>query len=270
MLFQCPVARNTQTPVRAATALPARSAMSGVACGSRQFGGQQKKPQQSFGRAHINHIDTKEAQAANDVVLGEFLVNSILATVLFDSGASHSFISAKFAAKHKIPMVPLRKPLITRSPGADIKCQLGCPQVNILISGVEFLADLVVLESLEIDVILGMDWLAQNKGTIACATREVTLENQEAIVVRVNPQGLRSSPMVCNVKVLSVDEVPVVCEYPDVFPEDLPGLPPDRELEFIIDLVPGTIPIAQRAYRMTAAELAELKEQIKDLLDKGY
>src|SRR5437016_2878387 len=76
--------------------------------------------------------------------------------------------------------------------------------------------------------------------------------------------------MVCNVKVLSVDEVPVVCEYPDVFPEDLLGMPPDRELEFVIDLVPGTTPIAQRAYRMTAAELAELKEQIRDLLDKGY
>ena len=204
------------------------------------------------------------------MILGEFLVNSVLATVLFDSGASHSFISAKFAAKHKIPMVPLKKPLITRSPGADIKCQLGCPQVKILISGVEFLADLVVLESLEIDVILGMDWLAQNKGTIACATREVTLENQDAIVVRVSPQGPKVSPMVCNVKVLSVEEVPVVCEYPDVFPEDLPGLPPDRELEFVIDLVPGTTPIAQRAYRMTAAELAELKEQIRDLLDKGY
>src|SRR6266542_2484005 len=113
----------------------------------------------------------------------------------------------------------------------------SAPQVKILISGVEFLADLVVLESLEIDVILGMDWLAQNKGTIACATREVTLENQEAIVVRFSPQGPRISPVVCNVKVLSIDDVPVVCEYPDVFPEDLPGLPLDCELEFVIDLV---------------------------------
>src|SRR6266540_6528870 len=103
MLFQCPVARNTQTPVRAATALPARSAMSGVARGSRQTGGQQKRPQQSFRRARVNHIDAEEAQGANDVVLDEFLVNSVLATVLFDSGASHSFISAKFAAKHNIP-----------------------------------------------------------------------------------------------------------------------------------------------------------------------
>src|SRR6266508_931016 len=269
-MAECPQNQNAANPIRAASAPNVKSALSGVARGSRQFGGQQKKPQQSFGRARVNHIDAEEAQAANDVVLGEFLVNSVLATVLFDSGASHSFISAKFAAKHKIPMVPLKKPLITRSPGADIKCQLGCPQVKILISGVEFLADLVVLESLEIDVILGMDWLAQNKGTIACATREVTLENQDAIIVRVSPQGPKVSPMVCNMKVLSVEEVPVVCEYPDVFPEDLPGLPPDRELEFVIDLVPGTTPIAQRAYRLTAAELAELKEQIRDLLDKGY
>ena len=86
-------------------------------------------------------------------MLSEFLVNSVLAKVLFDSRASHSFISAKFVAKHGFHMIPLRKPLITRSPGADIKCQWGCPQVKIIISGVEFLADLVVLKSLEIDVI---------------------------------------------------------------------------------------------------------------------
>src|SRR5207244_12854205 len=105
-----------------------------------------------------------------------------------------------------------------------------------------------------IKVILGMDLLVRNKGTIACATREVTLENQEAIVVRFSPQGPRISPVVCNVKVLSIDDVPVVCEYPDVFPEDLPGLPPDHELEFIIDLVRETTPIAKRASRMNAAE----------------
>ena len=140
-------------------------------------------------------------------MLGEFLVNSVLATVLFDSGASHSFISAKFVAKHGFHMVPLRKPLITRSPGADIKCQWGCPQVKILLSGVEFLANLVVLQSVEIDVILEMDWLAQNNGTIACATREVTLENHKAVKVRLSPRGPRVSPMLCNLKELTKHDV---------------------------------------------------------------
>src|SRR5438128_3345647 len=269
-MAECPQNQNAANPIRAASAPNVKSALSGVARGSRQFGGQQKKPQQSFGRARVNHIDAEEAQAANDIVLGEFLVNSVLATVLFDSGASHSFIFAKFLAKHGFHMIPLRKPLITRSPGADIKCQWGCPQVKIIISGVEFLVNLVVLDSVEIDVILGMDWLAQNNGTIACATREVTVENHEAIRVKFSPQGPRVRPMVYNLSTVSIEEVPVVCEYPDVFPEDLPGLPPDRELEFVIDMMPGTTPISQRAYRNTVTELAELKDQIRELLDKGY
>src|SRR6266540_4193290 len=231
-----PQPRNPVNATRATTAPPARSAVSGNARGSYQSRGQQRRPQQSFGRGRVNHIDAQEAQDAPDVVLGEFLVNSVLATILFDFGASHSFISAKFVAKHGFHMVPLREPLITRSPGAYIKCQWGCPQVKIMLSGVEFLANLVVLDSVEIDVILGMDWLAQNNGTIACATREVSVENHEAVRVKFCPQGPRVCPMVCSLSTVSIEEVPVVYEYPDVFPEDLPGLPPDRELEFVIDI----------------------------------
>jgi hypothetical protein len=62
----------------------------------------------------------------------------------------------------------------------------------------------------------------------------------------------------------------VVCEYPDVFPEDLPGMPPDRDVEFVIELQPGTAPISKRPYRMPSKELAELKNQLQELLDKGY
>jgi hypothetical protein len=62
----------------------------------------------------------------------------------------------------------------------------------------------------------------------------------------------------------------VVCEYPDVFPEELPGMPLDREVEFVIELMPGTAPISKRPYRMPPNELKELKEQLKVLLDKGF
>jgi hypothetical protein len=61
-----------------------------------------------------------------------------------------------------------------------------------------------------------------------------------------------------------------VCEYPDVFPDELPGLPPDRDVEFVIELQPGTTPISKRPYRMPPKELAELKNQLQELLDKGY
>ena len=70
-----------------------------------------KQPQQFGTKARINHVDAKEAQQAAGVALGEFLVNSVMATVLFDSGASHSFISASFVDKHKILTTPLQKPL---------------------------------------------------------------------------------------------------------------------------------------------------------------
>jgi hypothetical protein len=67
-----------------------------------------------------------------------------------------------------------------------------------------------------------------------------------------------------------LQDVPVVCEYPDIFPDELLGMPPDRDIEFMIDLVPGTGPIAKRPYKMVADELAELKKQLQELMDKGF
>src|SRR6185503_13352240 len=181
-----------------------------------------------------------------DVVLGEYLVSSALAIVLFDSGASHSFISSSFVKKHNIPIVLLKTPLLTRTPGCDIKCQLGCLRVRINLSGVEFLADLVVLKSKGLDVILGMDWLSLHNGLIGCADRVVHLTNPEGVRVTCHTRGSGSDPMVFSMEAKSLEEVPVVNEYPDVFPEELPGMPPDRDIEFVIDLVPGTAPIAKR------------------------
>ena len=66
------------------------------------------------------------------------------------------------------------------------------------------------------------------------------------------------------------EEVPVVHDFPDVFPEELPGMPPDRDIEFLIELLPGTAPISKRPYRMPPNDLEEIKKQIKELLEKGY
>jgi hypothetical protein len=198
-------------------------------------------------------------------VLGEFLVSSVLTTILFDSGASHSFISSSFVEKHRIPTVLLKAPLLTRTLGGDIKCQLGCPRVRIILSGVEFLTDLVVLKSKGIDVILGMDWLSQHHGLISYADKVVRLTNPDGIQVTYHTRGHRADIMVFNMEAKSIENVPVVREYPDVFPEELPGMPPDRDIEFVIDLIPGTSPIAKRPYRMAAPELAELKKQLGEL-----
>jgi hypothetical protein len=103
------------------------------------------------------------------VVLGEFLVQSFLATVLFDSGAFHSFISSYFVETHDIPTVDLKKPLLTKSPGGHIPCHLRVINIPINLSGVVFPTSLVVLNSRRIDVIIWMDWLTKHRGTIACA-----------------------------------------------------------------------------------------------------
>ena len=76
--------------------------------------------------------------------------------------------------------------------------------------------------------------------------------------------------MVFSMEVKSLEGVPVVNEYPDVFPEKLPGMPPDRDIEFVIELIPGTSPIAKRPYRMAASELAELKKQLEELQRSGF
>ncbi|WVZ87725.1 hypothetical protein U9M48_034320 [Paspalum notatum var. saurae] len=133
-----------------------------------------KPPLPPANRARINHVEAQEAQQATGVALGEFLVNSVKATVLFDSGASHSFISSSFVEKHNIPTIPLKKPLLTRTPGADIPCQLGCVGVQILLRGVVFTANLIVIKSKDIDVILGMNRLSSHRGVITRKNKPCT------------------------------------------------------------------------------------------------
>ena len=93
----------------------------------------------------MNHVDAQEAQQAPRVVLDEFLVEFTSVVVLFDSGASHSFIATSFVEKHGIPTAYLEIPLATRTPRSDLLCHLKCSQLRILLSGVVYLADLAVL-----------------------------------------------------------------------------------------------------------------------------
>jgi hypothetical protein len=107
--------------------------------------------------AHVNHVAVEDAQVALDVIIDMILVNDNNAIVLFDSGASHSFIAASFVQKYNLPISMLKNQMIVSSPGGDIHARHVCPKVSILIRGVEFLANLIVLQSKGIGVILGMD-----------------------------------------------------------------------------------------------------------------
>nr|AAO19383.1 putative polyprotein [Oryza sativa Japonica Group]ABF98353.1 retrotransposon protein, putative, Ty3-gypsy subclass [Oryza sativa Japonica Group] len=219
-------------------------------------------------KARVNRVAVAEAQGAPDVILGTFLVNLVPATVLFDSGATHSFLSMSFAGNHGMEVEDLRRPLMVSTPCNQALSLQRSPSVRIEIQGVPFLANLILLESKDLDVILGMDWLARYKGVIDCANRKVTLTSNEGQVVTV--YALSSESLRSRLNQITLEEIPIVREYPDVFPDDLPGMPPKRGIEFRIDLVPGTTPIHKRPYRMAANELAEVKRQVDDLLQKGY
>jgi hypothetical protein len=102
-------------------------------------------------------VAVEKAQEARDVVIGMFLINDTSPVVLFDSDTSHSFISATYVRKHNLPMALLRCQMIVSSLGGDMPTRLLCPKVNLKIRGVDFVTNLIVLESKGIDVILGMD-----------------------------------------------------------------------------------------------------------------
>jgi hypothetical protein len=231
---------------------------------------------QNYAHGRVNHVAVEEAQEAPDVAISMFLVNDTSAVVLFDSEASHSFIFAAYVGKHNLPLALLRCQMIVSSPGGDMPVRQLCPKVNLKIRGVDFVANLIVLESKGIDVILEMDRLSKYKVLIDCAKKSIKLTTPKGKEIEFVAEPVVTAKGVANhVKVNQLDasqgsEVPVVNEFPDVFPEELPGMPPDRDIEFVIELKPGTTPIYKTPYRMATLELAELKEQIKKLLEKGF
>jgi hypothetical protein len=113
---------------------------------------------QNQARARMNHVAVEDAEAALDVIISMILVNDNNAILLFDSRASHSFVAANFVQKHNLPLSMLKNRMIVSSPGGEMNARHVSPKVSILIRTVEFLANLIVLESKGIDVILIMDW----------------------------------------------------------------------------------------------------------------
>jgi hypothetical protein len=110
----------------------------------------------------------EEAQEPPDIIIGMFSIKDAYAVVLFDSEASHSFVSAAYVGKHNLPLALQRCQIIVSSPGADIPTRQLCLKVNLNIRGVDFVSNLIILESKGIDVILGMGWLGKHKVLIDC------------------------------------------------------------------------------------------------------
>ncbi|MGI4156993.1 reverse transcriptase family protein, partial [Klebsiella pneumoniae] len=158
-----------------------------------------------------------------------------------------------------------------------------CRNCEFILADHTFEYDFIVFGTMEFDLILGIDWLSRHQAIIDCEKRRVTLTAPSGD--RITYQGERHAYFPPSSRILNPSDMisylgeistsnsefpPIVREFPDVFPDDLPGLPPVRQIEFKIDLVPGTGPISIQPYRLAPAELEELRKQIDDLKEKGF
>jgi hypothetical protein len=187
--------------------------------------------QQNYAYGHVNHVTAEDAQQALDVVFGMFLANSNPSTVLFHFGASHSFKSSRFVAIHNLPIASMKCTMLVSSPGGEMKTRQLCPTVSVSIRGVDFLSNLIVLDSLGIDIILGMDCLKKYDGVIHCVKRTVHLVGaNETKVEFVAAPSTRMTVSLNATKAIPMEEIRVVHDFPDLFPEDLPCMPLDRDI----------------------------------------
>ncbi|KAL0292521.1 UNVERIFIED_CONTAM: hypothetical protein Sradi_6985700 [Sesamum radiatum] len=245
-------------------------------------------------QARIYNMTREEAPASNDVISGTILLFDVEAYVLIDPGSTHSYISSELTSKIPGENSSLGYNLMVYLPmGGGVVVNSVRKGSLVRIGDVTFPVDLVVMDLKEFDVILGMDWLAQHRAVVDCYKKEVMIESSDH--PKVVFVGERQVVPVCVISAMearqlmlegceaylahvidaekvnpTLEEIPVVRDFPEVFPNDLPGLPPHREVDFTIETFPGVAPISIAPYRMAPVELQELKKQIEELLEKGF
>ncbi|GJR23259.1 putative reverse transcriptase domain-containing protein [Tanacetum coccineum] len=243
------------------------------------------------GRAYM--LKDKNAHQDPNVVTGTFLLNQHLAKVLFDSRADKSFISISLSSK-------LNNLSITIDTFYDIEMADGnLVSTDTVIKGntltlldQPFEIDLMPIKLGSFDVVIGMDWLSKYHAKILCDEKVVHIPiNGETLIIRGDQSKTRLNLISCikteryisrgcqvfMIQVMEkksdekrLEDIPVVKEFSDVFPEDLPGLPPVRQVEFQIDLIPGAAPVARTPYRLAPSEMQELSNQLQELADRGF
>jgi hypothetical protein len=202
---------------------------------------------------------------------GTFSINHHPVIVLFHTGATHSFVSAKFGTKIGLDLYPISGVYMITTPGGRISSNQVCRSVPIQMGKNLMRTDLLLLDQEGMDVLLGMNWMTQHHVSLDISSQTVEIDSPEyEPAILYLPQQSHFNPCTYAASGIKLKDIPIVCEYPDVFLDDLPGMPPDRDIEFIIELQPGTAPISKRSYHMPPNELAELKIQLQDLLDKGF
>ncbi|GJU06661.1 reverse transcriptase domain-containing protein [Tanacetum coccineum] len=226
------------------------------------------------GKAYNANMNANEAVQDPKVVTGTFSINDHFASVLFDSGADFSFISTEFAnLLNMCPSIVRPGYVIEIADGKRVEVDRIFLDCKLELGNSLFSIDLIPLGHGSFDVIVGMDWLARNKAMIICHEKvvEIPVVGGEALRIH-GERAVGKDKILMNVKVgePKIGDISVVREYVDVFPEDLPGLPPLRQVEFRIDLVAGATPVARSPYRLAPSEMQELSSQLQELQDKGF
>ncbi|GJQ98134.1 putative reverse transcriptase domain-containing protein [Tanacetum coccineum] len=235
----------------------------------------------------------------SNVVTGTFLLNNCYASMLFDSGADRSFVSTTFSALLDVAPTTLDTSYaVELADGRISETNIVLRGCTLGLLGHPFDIDLMPVELGSFDVIIGMDWLAKYHALIVCDEKVVRIPyGNEVLIIRGDNCDSGSKLNIisctktqkyiekgCQVYLAQVtskkaedkseerrlEDVPIVREFPEVFPEDLPGLLPARQVEFQIDLVPGAAPVARAPYRLAPAEMQELSTQLQELSDRGF
>ncbi|GJR75602.1 putative reverse transcriptase domain-containing protein, partial [Tanacetum coccineum] len=208
------------------------------------------------GRAYM--LRDKNAQQDPNIVTGMFLLNQHLVRVLFDSGADRSFISLSLASMLNIPSITIDTFYnIEMADGNLVSTNTVIKGCTLTLLNQPFEINLMPIKLGSFDVVIGMDWLSKYHAKILCDEKVVHIPiDGETLIIRADEKSL--------------EDIPVVKEFLDVFPENLPGIPPMRQVEFQIDLITGVAPIARTPYRLAPSEMQELSNQLQELTDRGF
>ncbi|XP_073057397.1 uncharacterized protein [Primulina eburnea] len=231
------------------------------------------RPKENKINARMFSITQEETDDANDVVAGTIIINKISAYVLFNCGATHSFISKRFTKKlGLIPEILVESFRIATPTSKTIETHKIHRNCIVYINEHTFNAELIQVNMVEFDVILGMHWLSKSHAIVDCRRKIIKLRtpSQKEITYHGKAKKRKSLlsasqtwktmksgeivylAMVNEVKEgveLKIEDIPVVQEFSDVFPEGLPGMVPDREIELEINLVPAFMDLMNRVFK---------------------
>ncbi|GKE28967.1 putative reverse transcriptase domain-containing protein, partial [Tanacetum coccineum] len=215
------------------------------------------------GRAYM--LRDRNAHQDPNVVTGMFLLNQHIARVLFDSGADKSSVSISLASKLNIPPITIDTFYnIEMADGKLVSTNTVIQGATLTLLNQPFKIDLMPIKLGSFNVVIGMDWLSKYHVRIICDEKVVHIPiNGETLIIRGHKVMEKKSDE------KRLEDISVVREFPKVFPEDLPGLPPVRQVEFQIDLILGAAPVARAPYRLAPSEMQELSNQLQELADRG-